>query len=123
MSRILLVDDDLAFRYAAQRRLEHDGHDVQAFGSTLAAWDHAGQGSTFDLVIADLVFPQGEPSGMALARHARQHHPGLPVIFITAYEDARTFAEADGAPVLRKPIELDAMTAAIADVLAQSRRS
>lgn len=121
MRRILLVEDDSTYCYAAQRALQKAGYEVAAFESTLIAWDHVGRGAQLDLLITDLVFPQGQPSGIALARSAGQHHPGLPVIFITAYDDAVTVAEGDRGRVLRKPIELDVLMASVQEMLDKAK--
>ncbi len=123
MRRILLVEDDPSFSYAARRALENAGYQVETFASTLAAWGHVGRDAQLDLLITDLVFPQGEPSGIALARNAGQHHPGLPVVFITAYDDAVAIAAEDGGHVLRKPFELAALLAMVEAALAEAKRA
>jgi DNA-binding NtrC family response regulator len=118
MHRVMLVDDDAAFCYAAQRALENSGFEVEAFQSTLAAWSHVGPRSRFDVLVVDLVFPPGQPNGLALARSAAQHRPGLPVVFISGFDDAMMIAKGDSDCVLRKPVELATLVTTVQDLLA-----
>ena len=96
--RVLLVDDDEAFRYTLAKSLRDRKFDVveaRDFRDTLPALEN---GAVFDFFVTDLVIP--EVHGFALARMARMRHPAIHCIYITAH-DVPT-AEAVG-PVLRKP--------------------
>lgn len=117
MGRIVLAEDDSAFCYAVAHALRQAGHEVQAFENSIAAWAALDGRTPVDLVITDIVFPAGQPSGVALANGARQHHRGLPVIFITAYDDAAQIALEDARLVLRKPVDLHVLLAAVTAAL------
>ena len=73
-------------------------------------------GRRIDLMLVDVVMP-GRVHGVALARMARLRRRGLPVIFITGYEVGAAVEE--GIPVLRKPVEPEALLAQIKQSLAR----
>lgn len=118
MGRIVLAEDDPASCYAVAHALRQAGHDVQAFENSIAAWAALDGRAPVDLLVTDIVFPSGQPSGVALANGARLHHRALPVIFTTAYDDAAEIAEEDAMLVLRKPIDLQVLLAAVTAALA-----
>ena len=66
---------------------------METHADPTAAWTAVGAAAHFDLLLTDLMFPQGHPSGIALARSARYHHPGLAIIYMTAYPNAAEQAE------------------------------
>lgn len=98
--RILLVDDDGAWRYAISRELAEAGYEVVTASDFSQALDQIGP-AKFDLLVTDIVMPKGM-NGFALARMARLRQRDLKVIYITAYDVP--MHEAIG-PVLRKPLE------------------
>ena len=115
--RILLVDDDEAFRYATKAHLTLTGLDVVARAGSMAALEALDGERRFDLLVADIRMPPGEPHGLALARMARTRHPELPVVFVTAYSDLNPEDVAETGPLLRKPFELDTLALAIREEL------
>jgi CheY-like chemotaxis protein len=115
--KVIVVEDDLAFSYAVGKALEQAGYEVETHSDPTAAWAAVGAASQFDLLLTDLMFPQGQPSGIALARSARYHHPGSAIIFVTAYPDAAEQAELEDGIVLMKPIELDALVQKVTEVV------
>ncbi len=107
--KVIVVEDDPAFSYAVGKTLEQAGYEVETHADPTAAWTAVGAAAHFDLLLTDLMFPPGHPSGIALARSARYHHPRLAIIFMTAYPDAAGQAEMEDGIVLRKPIDLNAL--------------
>ncbi len=99
-ARILLVDDQEEFRYAAEKVLAGAGYDVKAVADYQKALDVLVSDQQVDLLLTDIVMPKGI-NGFALARMARMRRFGLKVLYATAY-DVPTH-EAIG-KVLRKPI-------------------
>ncbi|HWE72001.1 MAG TPA: response regulator [Stellaceae bacterium] len=98
--RILLVDDDEAFRYALAKSLREKTFDVveaSSFRDTLPALEN---GERFDFFVTDLFVP--EVHGFALARMARMKHPNIHCIYITAHDVPTD--EAIG-PILKKPFD------------------
>jgi DNA-binding NtrC family response regulator len=89
--RILIVDDDLAFRVGTLALLEDHG-----FGATIAtngveAMQKLSE-RQHDLVLSDLVMPG--MNGIELLRQIKSAHPGMPVIMVTGFASIGTAVEA-----------------------------
>jgi CheY-like chemotaxis protein len=114
-ARILLVDDDESFRYAAERALRQSGCDVVAAPDYRLALAMLEGGQRFDLLVTDILMPD-RIHGFALARMARMRQLGLKVLYMTAYDVPTN--EASG-KILRKPISdeqlIDEVRIALAD--------
>ncbi len=105
---IAIVDDDASVRRALQRLVESAGYTVQTFASAREFLDWLPQGQAACLVLD--VHMDGM-SGFDLQRRL-----AVPVIFITAHDDALTLARikrARAAGHLRKPIDEQAVLNAI----------
>ena len=87
--KVIVVEDDAAFCYAVGKALEQAGFDVETCLGSTEAWPFVGATAKIDLLLTDLLFPKGQPSGVALARSALYHHPGLPIIYMTAFDTPR----------------------------------
>ncbi|MBL7714867.1 MAG: response regulator [Bdellovibrionales bacterium] len=83
MSRILVVDDDDAFRPALQGSLQGLGHEVLTAANGKKALEVL-EKNTFDLVISDIRMP--EMDGIALTQHVRSAY-NTPVILITGFSE------------------------------------
>ena len=121
--KVVVVEDDAAFCYAVGKALEQAGYAVESHASSSEAWPFVGPTGQFDLLLTDLLFPKGQPSGVALARSALYHHPGLPIIYMTAFEQAAEHANAEDGVVLTKPIDLGVLIAKVGEMLGAPRRS
>ncbi|MGA6992768.1 MAG: sigma-54 dependent transcriptional regulator [Candidatus Deferrimicrobiaceae bacterium] len=79
---ILVAEDDRNLRRVLRAILVREGYDVAeaANGEAAAAWlaEHRA-----DALVTDIRMPKMD--GLALLRHARERHPDLSVILITAY--------------------------------------
>jgi CheY-like chemotaxis protein len=82
MSRILVVDDDLAVRSAIKMVLEHDGHHVE-LASDGRAGVSAVADSVFDIVICDIFMPGMD--GIETIHAFHQSNPGMPVIAMSGF--------------------------------------
>ena len=105
---IAIVDDDASVRRALQRLVESAGSTVQTFASGREFLDWLPRGQAACLVLD--VHMDGM-SGFDLQRRL-----AVPVIFITAHDDALTLARikrAKAAGHLRKPIDEQAVLTAI----------
>ncbi len=114
--RLLLVDDDEAFRYATAKTLRVNGFDVVEAGNFRDALPALEDGSHFDFFVTDLFMP--EVHGFALARMARMKHPQIRCIYITAYDPPTT--EAIG-PILKKPFDVSVLIEEIEKIRDVSR--
>jgi CheY-like chemotaxis protein len=116
--KVIVVEDDAAFAYAVGKTLEKAGYQVETHAGSTEAWPAVGPSANFDLLLTDLMFPRGQPSGIALARSARYYHPGLAIIYMTAYPHAAEQADAEDGIVLVKPIDLGALIQKVGEMLA-----
>jgi len=101
--RILLVDDDRQVLKYLTETLQEEGYDTVACDRFQDAKALLATGRP-DLLLTDIRL--GAYNGLQLGFYARDHHPGLPVIVLTGYEDPtlRGEAERSGALFLIKPV-------------------
>ena len=62
--------------------------------------------------------PVGTPQGLSIARMARNHRPGLPVIFVADEPELVELVGEENSPVMLKPIDLNLLVAKVQDLLA-----
>ena len=112
-ARVLLVDDDAAIRTVVSQALRRAGFDVKTAAS-LAELDAALRGGLPDVLVTDVVLPDGD--GIARARALIEQAPGLPVIILSALNTLTTAVratEAGAYDYLPKPFDLEALTRAV----------
>lgn len=120
--RILLVDDDRAFRLSTAALLRQDGHDVVAAATGREAAERLDAG-TFDLMILDFRMPGID--GIALAEVLRRRGQSLPILMITGFGSVDRAVEALHGGVddfLTKPIEPDVLSARVERLLERRPR-
>ncbi|MEE1886748.1 ATP-binding protein [Pseudomonas carassii] len=116
-ARVLLVEDQAALRLVIGEVLDELGHEVRSAENGPAALAMLEGGFVPDLLISDIGLPGGL-NGRQVAQASRALHPGLPVLFITGYDESAALSDGQLPPrttVLRKPFELNT----IADLVAQ----
>ena len=117
-SRILVVDDDGAFAYAAERYLRANGYRVVTALSSRAAFKAMGD-SRFDVIVTDVKLGPDEPDGLALASQINERHPGLPIICVTGYPElVRALPAPPLVHLFPKPVDLAALRQAVEKQLA-----
>jgi DNA-binding NtrC family response regulator len=102
---ILIVDDDLNVLEVLEARLESAGFLIHKAENGRDAI-HLLQNEKVDLMISDMKMPG--MSGMEVLDKARSLHPGLPIIFLTAYgtiPDAVKAVKAGAVDYLAKPFD------------------
>ena len=117
-ARVLVVDDEQSLRQMMQVMLQRAGHDVTIASGTREAREVIEGAPPFDLVITDLVMPDG--SGLDVVAMVRGRSSDTQVIVVTAHASVETAVEAmqRGAyGYLEKPIGLTNMRAVIAKAL------
>ena len=118
--RILLVDDDVALRSSLGRALRHD-YDVAFAGDGAEALALVDAGETFGVIVTDVEMPA--MNGRELFERLVAIEPTLVARILVMTGGAKApalSAWVDGLPqerVLRKPIGLDGIFAAIRAVL------
>src|SRR5688572_31570009 len=117
MARLLVVDDDHAFRLSTAALLRADGYEVDvapdASAAVLALGAHA-----YDLVLLDLRMPGID--GIQLVETLRIRGESVPVLMISGYgtiESAVRAMHLGTDDFLTKPVEPDVLSARVADLL------
>jgi DNA-binding NtrC family response regulator len=104
-SKILIVDDDLNVLQVLEARLQASGFQILKAGNGPDALRLL-KDNKIDLLISDMKMPG--KSGMEVLDKARTLHPGLPIIFLTAYgtiPDAVKAVKAGAVDYLAKPFD------------------
>ena len=114
MSAILLVEDDENLRVTLADNLEEQGYAVTQAATVKAAWE-ALERSRFEVVVLDLMLPDGD--GYALCRRLRAAGHGSRVLMLTARsleEDLVRGFDAGADDYLAKPYRLRELLARVA---------
>ncbi len=123
MPRISIVDDDLSVRRALRRLVQAAGYTVETFASAREFLDSSPSGRTACLVLD--IHLDGM-SGFELSEQLAEDRTAIPIIFITAHDDARTrerVRRAGVAAYLPKPFDEQALLDAIAKAVNGGPRS
>jgi DNA-binding response OmpR family regulator len=113
-AQVLVVEDDSTLRLALTDNLEDEGYQVVATAS-LAAARAAISGQSFDVVVLDLMLPDGD--GSALCRELRASRSTARVLMLTARtleDDLVKGFEAGADDYLAKPYRLRELLARVA---------
>jgi PAS domain S-box-containing protein len=118
--RVLLVEDEPTVSAFMQELLSGWGLEVVLERDPLSAARRlATPGELFSLLLTDQTMPG--MTGLALARHAARHRPGLPVLLYTGNASdigERELSDCGVAGLLRKPIDSAVLRSLLRDVLA-----
>lgn len=121
-TRILFADDQQSIRDVLTRTLKNAGFVVYSAANAGEAIRHAEQqDAAFDLLLTDVVMPQGD--GKELCEYFHRRYPDAPVIFLTGYGDSvidKSFVETHKATILPKPVRTDRLLAVIAERMNRS---
>lgn len=115
--RILLVEDQVPVRTLFVRQLRRLGYEVATAGNADEALQILETGSSFDLMLSDVMLP-GPVNGAMLCRMVRQRWPNTAVLLATALPATalKTLCEEEteiSVPILQKPVEMDVLSAAL----------
>lgn len=116
--RILVVEDDPAFRRLVVRMLETAGFAVipaEDFASAITVIESP---TPIDLLLADVAMPAGTPHGLSIGRMAELRRSNLKVIYMSGNLDVSELARYNtGDRLLQKPFTQRQLTDAIAELL------
>ena len=114
---ILVVEDDAQVRKLTVSRLRKLGYHADESADGAAAIARLESGQKFDLIFSDVIMPGGV-TGYDVARRARELDSEIRVLLTSGYtEDVTGSGAGSDIPLLRKPYKLDALKAALKDVL------
>jgi FixJ family two-component response regulator len=114
MPLISIVDDDRSVCRALRRLVQSAGYTAETFGSAREFLDSSPSGRTACLV---LDIQMDGMSGLDLSEQLTEDRTAIPIIFITAHDDALTrerVRRAGAAAYLPKPFDEQALLDAIA---------
>lgn len=120
--RIIVVDDDKAFRVATRTLLEDEGFRVVVSSNGEDALAKM-KAEEFDLLLSDMVM--GDMSGIALLGEVKALMPEIPVIMVTGFGSIQTAVEAmrlGAADYLTKPCNNEELLIKIRRALESVRR-
>jgi DNA-binding NtrC family response regulator len=107
--RLLVVDEDDLLRWSLREKFVAAGWDVVDAASGFASLE-AAEGRRLDLALVAVTLP--DLDGAALGSKLAATHPLCRVVLMSSAEPPEALpAGSDGAPVLEKPFDLDAMVA------------
>ncbi len=113
--RLLLLEDEADLRAPYRIHLEREGYQVLEAGSLDEAQRRVEEGGEVDVLVADVVLPDG--SGVDFARRLRDRSQALPVVFISGYAPdlfSNQREEFDGDwEFLAKPVDSDELLSAV----------
>jgi len=103
VEKILLVEDEPAVRRLSETILKRRGYDVIAAAGVEEAVALASDQRDLDLVVTDLVLPDG--SGAGLAQRLHDDHPSVRVLFMSGHgeEEVVRFGGNEDVPFIQKP--------------------
>ena len=119
--KILIVEDEPAVRIMLAEALKDCGYNCVAACDGVEAFE-AIQRDKFDLVLSDILMPRED--GRSLLRKVKEKYPDLPVLVLSAVDDAQSAIEmlTGGAEnYLLKPIQLLELSIAIERALEKGR--
>jgi CheY-like chemotaxis protein len=113
---ILVVDDSADTRALLELHLSNAGYAVRVAEDAIAGGRAVLQHKP-DLMIVDVDMPHMDGFALVDSIAADPEIEFIPIIFLTALEDAEDQARSRGAGYLRKPITVDDLLAAVSDRL------
>ena len=116
---VLIVDDDRETVATLAEALAEAGFAVRIAYDGEMALDAIDRAQA-DVVLADVRMPRLD--GVGLLRQLGSREPRTPVLLMTAWP-ATVGEHAPGIPVMRKPIDLDAVVAAVSAAMGRVRRA
>lgn len=83
--RVLVVEDEVSLAEALRESLDLQGFQTVVVHSTEQAWDALWH-SSCDLIVLDVMLPEGKEAGFELAQELRGANFHQPILFLTARE-------------------------------------
>lgn len=116
--RLLVVEDRESLRRMLVRALAGEGYTVAAAADLAQARAHLAAAEPIDLVLSDLMLPDG--SGLEVLTMARARTPAPPVVVLTGFGSVSAAVAAmklGAADFLEKPVDLDRLFRLVASLV------
>jgi DNA-binding response OmpR family regulator len=115
MARIWVVDDEPLIRHAILAVLEEVGHESQGFGDAEQLYRHLVEpGEELpDLLILDQMLPDEDGAQIVHSLRERAEYRDIPILLLTAVNEAEADRLRDLAPVVRKPFDFRDLLASV----------
>ena len=121
MDKILLVEDDKQLSFITRRMLESKGYNVETAFSVVGAKEKL-EKSQFDLILLDMMLPDGE--GSQICEEIRKYSV-CPIIFVSCLSDQETKISAlkmGGDDYITKPVNYEELLARIEAILRRAKQ-
>ena len=117
---ILIVDDDPDIRDALGECLRYEGYDVHAAADGRDALDRLEYGLKPSVILLDLMMPVLNGFDVLNALKARPDWSSIPVVVVSANRGYQAEDLAGAVDILRKPVNMDRLIAAVEKATAAS---
>jgi CheY-like chemotaxis protein len=106
------------FRRILVRVLQRAGYTVTDISNANDAIALLKRNTPFELLITDITMPHSQPNGIAVGSMAKQKRRSIKIIYISGDpHQVPSFIDVKETPLLEKPIKLEALLAAVENVL------
>ena len=122
MFKILVVEDDPELNHVVCGFLEQNGYKATGCLNVSEAYDAMYAGTTFDLIISDIMMPGVD--GFEFAQSIRKQNQDIPILFMTARDDFPAKQRGFKAGIddyMTKPVDLDELLLHIEALLRRAR--
>jgi CheY-like chemotaxis protein len=116
-SRILIVEDEPAFRRLVVRMLERAGYPVVQAEDYVGALRIVETDRTIALMLIDVGMPMGTPHGISIAKMSQLRQSRLKIVYMTGGDALQIAEHTDGAKVLQKPFTSEQLVGAVEAVI------
>jgi CheY-like chemotaxis protein len=107
--RVLIVEDNPDARGMLTFACEVEGHVVQQAADGKQALERLAHEARPDVILLDLAMPVMDGWQFRAAQKARCEWADIPVVVVSAHENAKDIAAIDPCACFKKPIDLEAL--------------
>jgi CheY-like chemotaxis protein len=115
---VLIVDDDPDIRDAVGECLRYEGYDVHSAADGRDALDRLEYGLRPDVILLDLMMPVLNGFDVLEALKSRPEWKSIPVVIVSANRGYEAEDLSGAVSILRKPVNVDRLLAAVEQAVA-----